>query len=312
MKKLLLLLLLLTQAPCALAMDGIEAEAQDPRVKVQVINPERDVAYTVGDMLTRTFVLEVKQPLKLVETSLPIAGYERRWKGQVTGIELHHLSKSESVGAGSTIYTITLTYQVFTKGAVVIASFLPAETLKFASGKELISYRLPEWGFRISPIALFGSVKIEQDMSQFRGPLLLDPAPQQQHLKILLTVFAIALIGLLYVLGVNTWLPRMGGPFARAYREIRKLPNTPQALQQSVARLHAAFNLSAGTSVFNAEAFIADKPAFAGLKADIDQFFSLSRTVFFDPAADSGVPQPDAWLKQFSLSCRHYERGMKE
>ncbi|HEY8084230.1 MAG TPA: hypothetical protein VIE69_01345 [Methylophilaceae bacterium] len=311
MKKLLILLLLVINPLFAVAMDGITLPPQDSRIALQVFNPERDVAYTIGELVPRTLVLEAQSPLKLVDTSLPIPGYERRWKGQVTGIELHSITKSQSLGLGSTVYILNLTYQVFTSGTVTRPAFLPAETIKFTDGKNIISYRIPEWGFRISPIALFGTVKVEADMSKYRGPLLLDPTPQQQHLKILLTVFGISLLGLLYILGMNTWLPRMGGPFARAYRDLRKLPDTPQGLQQSVERVHKAFNLTAGTSVFNAEGFIASKPAFAGLKADIDQFFSLSRTVFFEPEAGSGIPQPEAWLKRFCLSCRNYERGMK-
>jgi mxaA protein len=311
MKKILLLLLLIINPLLASALEGIALPPQDSRIQLQIVNPERDVAYTIGELVHRTVILEAQKPLTLIDTSLPIPGYERRWKGQVTGIELHTITKSKSLGVGTTIYTLNLTYQIFTSGAVTKPAFLPAETIKFSDGKNVINYRIPEWGFRISPIALFGTVKVEDDMSKYRGPLLLDPRPQQQHLKILLTIFGIALIGLLYILGVNTWLPRMGGPFARAYRDLRRLPNTQQGLQQGVERLHRAFNLAAGSSVFSAENFIASKPAFAGLKAEIDQFFGLSRTVFFEPAAASGLQQPAAWLKQFCLSCRNYERGMK-
>ncbi len=311
MKKLLLLLLLVINPIIATAMDGITLPPQDSRVTLQVFNPERDVAYTIGELVPRTVVLEVQRPFKLVDTSLPIPGYERRWKGQVTGIELHTISKSQSLGLGTNIYILNLTYQIFTSSSVTKPAFLPAETLKFSDGKTTFSYRIPEWGFRISPIALFGTVKVEEDMSKYRGPLLLDPTPQRQHLKILLSIFGISLLGLLYILGVYTWLPRMGGPFSRAYRDLRKLPDTPQGLQQGVERLHKAFNLAAGTSVFSADNFIASKPAFAGLKSDIDQFFSLSRTVFFEPGAASGLQQPQQWLKRFCVSCRNYERGMK-
>jgi mxaA protein len=311
MKKYLLFLLLLIQPLFASAMEGIVMQPQDSRISIQVINPERDVAYTIGEMLPRTIVLEAKRPLKLLDTSLPIPGYERRWRGQVTGIELRTITHSQSLGADSTTYILNLKYQVFTTGVTTKAAFLPAETVKFTDGKNIINYRIPEWGFRVSPIALFGSVKLESDMSPYRGPLLLDPAPQKRHLKILLAIFGISLLGLLYIFGVNTWMPRMGGPFARAYRDLRKLPKTPQGLQQGVERLHRAFNLTAGVSVFNAEGFIASKPAFAGLKAELEQFFNLSRTVFFEPDAPSGLQQPEVWLRSFCLSCRNYERGMK-
>jgi mxaA protein len=311
MKKYLVLLLLFIHPLIAAAMDGITLPPQDSRIQMQVFNPDRDVAYTIGELVPRTVILVAKKPLTLLDTSLPITGYERRWKGQVTGIELRTINKSQSMGTDDTTYILNLSYQIFTTGAVTKAAFLPAEKVRFTDGKNIIEYRIPEWGFRISPIALFGTVKLEQDMSQYRGPLLLDPAPQKLHLKILLSIFTLSLLGLLYILGVNTWLPRMGGPFARAYRDLRKLPSTPQGLQQGVERLHRAFNLTAGTSVFNADNFIARKPAFAGLKAEMDQFFNLSRTVFFEPAAPSGLQQPEVWLRRFCLSCRNFERGMK-
>ena len=311
MKKYLLLLLLLIQPLFASAMEGIAQPPQDRRISLQVFNPERDVAYTIGELVPRTVVLEAKKPLTLLNTSLPIPGYERRWRGQVTGIELRTITHSQSLGTDSTTYILNLSYQIFTTGVTAKAAFLPAETIKFTDGKNIITYRIPEWGFRVSPIALFGSVKLEDDMSKYRGPLLLNPAPQKHHLKILLGIFGISLLGLLYILGINTWLPRMGGPFARAYRDLRKLPDTPQGLQQAVERLHKALNLTAGTSVFSADNFITSKPAFAGLKGDIDQFFSLSRSVFFEPGAASGLQQPQQWLKRFCVSCRNYERGMK-
>jgi mxaA protein len=311
MKKYLLLLLLLIQPLLALAMDGVTLPPQDPRINLTVFNPERDVAYTIGELVPRTVILEAKKPLTLLDTSLPIPGYERRWRGQVTGIELRTITHSQSLGTDSTTYILNLNYQVFTTGVTAKAAFLPAESVRFTDGKNIIQYRIPEWGFRVSPIALFGEVKLEDDMSHYRGPLLLDPSPQKQHLKILLSILGLSLLGLLYILGMYTWLPRMGGPFARAYRDLRKLPDTPQGLQQGVERLHRAFNLTAGASVFNAEGFIASKPAFAGLKAELNQFFGLSRTVFFEPDAPSGLQQPEVWLRHFCLSCRNYERGMK-
>jgi mxaA protein len=311
MKKLLLLLLFAAQ-PVFAADTPSDEPVQDPRVRMTEVNPERSVGYSVGDILSRTITLEVKKPYQLVKTSLPIVGYERRWQGQVTGIELHSISMEQSSGLDATTYVLHLSYQVFTNNVVAKPANLPPEIIKFSGEGKMFQYRIPSWNFRISPLAVYGSVVIEKDMSPLRGLLLLDATPQKQRLTVMLAIFGLSLLGLLYVLGTNTWLPRMGRPFARAYRDLRKLPATDAGLQQAVARIHQALNLTAGSSVFAAEGFVESKPGFAPVQADLEKFFGLSRTVFFEPTAPHGLEQPPlVWLRQFCLACRHCERGLK-
>ncbi|HSH72518.1 MAG TPA: hypothetical protein VK974_05605 [Methylophilaceae bacterium] len=304
--------------------DGSSPEIQDGIVKISIIEPDRAVGYTVGDILERTVTLEVKKPYKLLDTSLPIVGYEHRYKGQVSGIELSHIRHETLENDDNTIYTLYLAYQVFTNNVVAKPAVLPAEVVKFkgpakasatsiAAKTGIVQYTIPSWNFRISPLAVFGSVKVEQDMSPLRGPLLLDPTPQKLHLKILLVILGLSLLGLLYILGMRAWLPLMGRPFGKAYRDIRKLPATPEALQQAVARMHLAINATAGSSIFtdNLDTLIASKPAFAPVKTDMERFLGLSRQVFFEPQAkhDAGS-EPLVWLKGFCRRCRDCERGL--
>lgn len=313
--KLLLLLLLFSVSLPGMAETTLQDEpVQDPRVSIQTIEPDRAVGYVIGDLISRTIKLTVKKPYQLLDTSLPIVGYEKRWKGQVSGIELRSIRKETSSDSDSTTYTLHLTYQVFTTHVTAKPANLPAEIVKFSGNKEIFQYRIPSWNFRISPLAVFGQVVVERDMSPFRGPLLLDDRREILMLKVLLGIGSVALVGLLYILGMRAWLPRMGGPFAKAYRDLRRLlkqPDTQQGLQLAVQRIHQALNTSAGCSVFNADGFIRSKPAFARLKPELDQFFALSRTVFFDPSTANPPVQPETWLRQFCLSCRHIERGMK-
>jgi mxaA protein len=176
-----------------------------------------------------------------------------------------------------------------------------------------VKYRIPMWEFVISPLSVFGQIKVEDDMSQFRGPLLLDASKQQSRLKIMLVMLALSLMGLLYILGKNAWLPRMGGPFAKAFRDIKKQSNTPQGVQQAVSSMHAALNASAGNSLFlnNLDEFLAKKPVFNAIKSEIHQFFGLSKAVFFEPNAKHEVgTDPVDWLKQFCRRCRDCERGL--
>ena len=308
--------LLLNAAVVSAAETVLLPAMNDADIKITTIEPERDVGYTVGDILQRTIVLDVKKPYRLQETSLPIVGYEHRYKNQVSGIELRNIQTEQSDNDDSTIYTLHLDYQVFTNNVVAKPAILPAEVIKFKGNGKLYQYRIPSWSFRISPIAVYGSVKIELDMSPFRGPLLLDANPDQLRLKVLIGVLALSLLGLLYVFGSHTWLPRMGGPFARAYRDInklRKLPATDTALKQAVARVHQSLNATAGSSVFydTLDSFLQKKPTFAPVKNDIKQFFGLSRQVFFEPQAAHQVgDSPLSWLRDFCRRCRDCERGL--
>lgn len=321
---LLMLLAALLYAPLASANDDGAAPAiDDSAVKMSIIEPERDVGYTVGDILERTVTLEVKKPYVMQTTSLPIVGYEHRYKGQVSGIELRRIRHEDMDNGDSNIYTLYLAYQVFTNNVVAKPAILPAERIKFSivdakTGKtRIVQYRIPSWGFRISPLATFGAVKVETDMSPFRGPLLLDAGREKLRARILTGVLAVSLLGLLYILGLHAWLPLMGRPFAQAYRQLRKLPASADGLQQGLSRVHQALNATAGYSVFsdNVQQFLSDKPAYAAVRGELDQFFALSRRVFFASPSQSQTGQQSdeaalEWLRSFCRHCRDCERGL--
>jgi mxaA protein len=291
------------------AEDGV---VTDPRVSVRTIEPKRDVGYTVGDIIERTVILEAKKPYQLLETSLPIAGNDKKRRGKGSGIEVREVRLEKSTGIDKTIYTLHLSYQVFTNNIVAKPAVLPAEMVKFGGEGKNFEIRIPSWNFRISPLAVYGSVVVERDMSGFRGPLKLDATRHYQGLWAALAVLGLALIGLLYVLGTSSWLPRMGGPFARAYRDLKKLPATPEGLSQGVTRMHQALNTTAGNSVFDTAGLLKRKPGFAPVAPELEQFFGLSRTVFFEPSAPHGIAgEPLTWLRQFCRRCRDCERGLK-
>lgn len=291
--------------------ENLSAEG-DPPVYVHTINPGRDVGFHIGDVLQRIILLSVPKPYKLLQTSLPLTGNQKKRQNQKQGIEVHSASLKQSETSDYNVYTLDLTYQIFTNNVVAKPAALPPEFVKFSGKGKMFQVRIPSWSFRISPLAVFGSVKIESDMSPYRGPMLLDADKHRYALWALLGVLGCSLLGLLYIAGSRSWLPRMGGPFARAVRDLRKLPQDDGGLQQGVTRVHQAFNASHGGSVFSAEEFVAAKPGFASIKSDIERFFLLSRTVFFDASAHAGIDgSPHAWLRQFCRRCRDCERGLK-
>ena len=307
------LLCLLAPKP-GLAMGEEYEPVQDPYITMHVVNPVRDLGYTVGDILARTVTLEATKPYVLQETSLPIVGHEKKVKAQGTGIDLREVTKEVGTAPDKTTYVLHLTYQVFTNNVVAKKAALPVEWVKFVGAGKTIEIRIPSWSFRISPIAVYGAVIVEKDMSPYRGPLTIDPGPEQRRLKVLLAVFGISLFGLLYIHGKNFWLPRMGGPFARAYRNLRKLPASDDGIKQALTSIHQALNVTNGSSVFNGnlESFLLNKPGFVPIRRDIERFFNLSAMVFFSLSGRHDFGEHSlTWLKGFCLKCRHCERGLK-
>jgi len=315
------LLILFAMPQTAFAIDSQNLPDVPPGiVSIKTIDPVRLVGYTVGDVIEREVILTIKAPYQLIETSLPITGYEKRYKGQVIGIELKNVSHTKKEHDGSTTFDIKLAYQVFTNNVVAKNAALGPEYLNLINtknSKDLVKYRVPSLDIAISPIAIFGQVKIENNMSPLRGPLLLSDAKEKEWLNIAAGCLAISLLGLLYILGKRAWLPRMGGPFAKTYRAIRKLPTSPEGLKQAVSKVHESLNTSANMSVFsnNIEEFLAKKPNFSPIKLEIQQFFSLSRQVYFEPDFKPSTThnigtQPQRWLQSFACRCRDCERGL--
>lgn len=292
-------------------------DVKDGIVSMQIEDPDHIAGYTVGDILSRHLMITIKKPYQLIPESLPIVGYEKKYKGKPLGIDLSALKHTEKEDGDTVVHDITLSYQVFTNSVVAKPGALPTEYIRLinteSKGKEVVKFRIPTWAFVISPLSIFGQIKVEEDMSSYRGPLLLDNHDEKQRLNVLLAVLALSLLGLIYILGQRAWLPRMGGPFAQAFRAIRKLPNNAAGIQTAVTKVHESLNKTAGNSLFNSnlDAFLAKKPAFKVMKSEFIQFFGLSRQVFFEPHAKQDVGnEPIQWLAQFCRRCRDCERGL--
>lgn len=315
----LLTLLLVSQTSFAV-VEGelLLPDIPEKAVKLSIVEPSRDLGYTVGDVLKRVITVQVNKPYSLVKTSLPIVGYERRYKGKIIGIDVSAIKLAESEQSETYTYTIDVDYQVLTNNVVAKPAALPAEVLHFkmidTKGKpSVVQYRIPSWNFRVSPLAVFGSVKVEQDMSGLRGPLLLETSQHILKRNIAIGMLGFAVLGLLYILGNLAWLPRMGAPFSKALRDVRKYPNTATGIQQAVSRLHLAINTTANQTIFSnsIEDLISKKPTFSAVKEDLSIFFEISRHAFFE-----STPSPNheanniAWLKAFARRCRDCERGL--
>lgn len=288
----------------------------DQFVELTLEDPARDAGYVVGDILHRKITLTIKKPYQLIDESLPIVGYEHRYKGQVSGIELSAINKKTTVNSDGETHVLDLSYQVFKTGRVAKPAALRAEILRLRNTeniKEVVEYRIPSFSFRISPLSVIGQVKLDQEMYPFIPPLTLDNSKIILRIKILAALLALVLLGLLYILGTHAWLPRMGAPFAKAYRDIKKMNESPEGIKQAVSRVHESLNKTAGASLFsnNLDAFLIRKPAFAPAKQEIEQFFGLSHQVFFEDSSHKLLEdKPKAWLLSLCKILRSCERGL--
>jgi mxaA protein len=316
---LILFMCLTTNA--AYAIDSQELpDVKEGIVTIKTIDPAKLVGYTVGDVIEREVILTIKAPYKLIDTSLPIPGYEKRYRGQLIGIELKSISHEKDESKDESTHRIKLAYQVFTNNVVAKNAALGPEYLNLINTKDpkdLVKYRIPLLSIAISPIAIFGAVKVENNMSSFLGPLLMPKQNEQQALKVSVIALALSLIGLLYIMGKNAWLPRMGGAFAKAHRQVRKTANTANGLQQAVSMTHQAINSNAGMSIFNDNltAFLHAHPKFVPVRNELETFFGLSRQVYFEPSFQlqdtfGAAQNPHQWLVKFTRRCRDCERGL--
>ena len=95
---LLICLLIFSSANIFAYEDPRKYPDMDPKyVGISTLDPNQKVGYTVGDYINREITLTVKEPFKLIEESLPIVGYEKRYRGQLLGISLKAIDVSKKI-----------------------------------------------------------------------------------------------------------------------------------------------------------------------------------------------------------------------
>jgi mxaA protein len=279
--------------------------------KLRIQNPQKQIGYLVGDTFTRTLELDVKAPYKLSAASIPTKGLSQK------GIELSSVNVVERQTSETTRYRIHLKYQIFTSGPSVKKMGAAKLLLKIIHARKLLTVSVPAWNFRVSPLAVNGEVYVEQDMSPYRGPMLVDSTHTKYLLGIFLSITLLTALGLMYVNADLAWFPGMGGPFAMSYREISSLsPNNNAAdialTQQATTSIHHAFNKTYGENVFatDIDAFLQKHPAFANIKHEISRFFKDSNHVLFAVNNNNKTYISIDALMQFCEQCRHCERNI--
>lgn len=284
-------------APAAAANTWQTANA----VQVEVINP-RSFGYVLGDTPERRIIITGPRALAYEPESLPQPGARTPWLTLIgTTVESKDRLRSHR-------YEFRFRYQVTNAPTDIRPAALPSLHLRFKEAARTIDASVDEWGITVGPI-------IPAGMRADATPLRPDQLPQR--LSVVPALAGIVLcLGLAVAIAIflicMPWMKRYHGPFAQAYRAVRRAaaqPDRRQGYQAALRALHRAFDETARKRVFadTLDEFTTKQPRFADLREGTEKFLRLSQRAFFGGEVSSQETEFD-WLLQFCRDCRARER----
>lgn len=277
---------------------------------ISVSNPTSTYGIQIGDKLSRKIVLEVPTPFKIADSALPKKGRKNK------GIELVDVNVTIEQQKEQTLYTLHLSYQPFTSHGKPEVLHLPAENLGLTGGAEMTTLEIPAWGFWLSPMVA-GNIQVAQKNLQpeIRPPMV-DVSAHKLRLTLFASMLVASLLALIYLNADGNWLPFMGGAFAKAHRQLKRLAKSSKAKtatheKQALVYVHQAFNQHYGANMFarDIERFVAKHASFKKVKAEIVQFFDASNQSLYavEPRNSQKII---ADLALLSKQLRDCERGV--
>lgn len=273
-------------------------------------NPIQSYGVQIGDKLIRKVVLEVPAPLKIAEGAFPKRGSKNN------GVELVEVDVKTDQQEDFTRYTVNLGYQTFTSPNKPTVMYLPAEKLSLTGGTKTESLEVPAWGFWLSPIVTGGIEAAQKNIQPEAAPPLVDMSAHQTLFALFASLLAASLLALLYMNADGNWLPFMGGAFAKAHRQLKRLAKSSGAKtaveeKQALVYIHQAFNQHFGANMFarDIEPFVAKRSSFKKMQTEIAQFFDESNQSLYavEPRDSQKII---AELASLSKQLRACERGV--
>ena len=288
----------------------LPAASQTPVVKEFEVQTPRTFGYVIGDVFRQRVHLELYPPYRLEIESLPLRGRINRW------LEIRSTVLERPGAQGASVYDIDLDYQIFNAPLKLQQLSTPARSLSVGGPDGPMELPIPEWTFSVAPIVStqgYGN-ELPWAVRPARPPPPMPVAPHLWRAALAGALLAIVIIYLCWLRWGVPLMARANRPFARAYRDLRRLNR--RALDESVyqlalRRLHGAFNETAGRALFADQlaAFHSSHPRFRGLEHAIDGLFAESRSVFF--SSDSQAPADGSELRRLiglCHECRERER----
>jgi mxaA protein len=215
----------------------------------------------------------------------------------------------QKISATSTQYDIRLSYQIVNIDTELTDIAVPHIDLIYSDGNETLKALVP--ASRVSASALRDQT--QDNLQPDRAPFLLP----QRYLGSIVSgsLLLCSLAGLAYLY----WgLPFLGKnrPFAGVYRSLRKRRHRSwddDSYREALQDIHRAFNETAGKTVFaeRLDEFFNDHIEYAPLQQSITDYFSHSRTYFFEGDKDHrNFQYALSDLVTLVEACRGIERGL--
>ncbi len=275
----LLLLLALAATPSSHAVEAAQVSVSDPPA----------YGYQVGDVVERRVRIQLPAGGKLDAESLPTP---TRQGGAVELSSLQHQGASDAAEQ-----SLLLRYQVLRSPEVPTVFELPTLALRTTvpSGATLreATLRVPAHPLMVSPIApaqppnRAGLGPLQPDLPAPVPPIA--PIRQRAQAWAALALVAVGWLLWRHVLRPLWW--RRQRPLARAWREIRRLPATPDAVTLGAAlrRLHTALNEDAGRVLLAADvpAWLTRRPQHQAQAGALQEFHQRSSRHFFAAPGDA-------------------------
>lgn len=283
------------------------ADAEDTEPIVAQVNDPRAYGHRVGDVLTRTIVLDVPGRLTLDEASIPTPGRIGH------SFELRRVTQDWRPTLRGRRYTLGFDYQVFRAPNEPVVLDLPSFTLRF-DGQP----RGEELRIDFAPVGLAPLAPVEAPLRAGLGTLRpdtpalrVDTLPERRRLGLYAALALLPLAHLAMVYLGWPWWRRRQRPFARARRQLEGMLATAPTDEWLNAwrTLHAALDATA-RRVLHAGAvdrFVAEQPAYAAVRGEMLQFFERSERFFFGGQAPLEADR--LWLRDFCRRCFDIERG---
>lgn len=281
------------------------AVAESPAVKeLEVITP-RAFGYVIGDVFRHRIRVTLHPPYRLETDSLPLRGRISRW------LEMSSTVAETSDAKAVTIYEIVLDYQIFNAPFEIERVSTPEHELTVEGPADRTAVTIPAWEFSVAPIVttLQAGAETSWALRPPRPPPPMSAAPHLRRSALAAAIVTAALIGLCWLRWGVPLLARANRPFARAYRDLRRLERRrfeESVYRQALQRLHRAFNETAGRAIFSGqlEVFHAGHARFRGLESSIDRLFEESRSVFF--LSGPRAPSAEHDLSRLIGLCREF------
>jgi len=301
---------LILSASINVAQAAVASKNETAIKNLSITNPTDNYSVKVGDQLTRTISFSVATSHTLTKSALP------KKMSEFKGIELVDVTMDEVVNDQTKNYKLTFVYQVFVNPGVPSAMQLPKLAIALTGGETSPVVSVPSWSFWFAPLVVGNNNNAMKAMQSDIRPPLLDADTHQNRFIGLLALAGLSLLALLYMNADGRWLPFMGGAFAQAHRQLKKLAKgaqtkTQKEEKQALVYVHQAFNSHYGANIFarDIDHFITIRPTFAKMKAEITDFFDYSNKSLYatEPKDSAQIIQN---LVHLSKALRDCERGV--